>query len=82
MENRKLTRKEYLLCEVLSTGFIARDRFKRLHYFVNKPIRNKGDWYGGDGLELRPTIFPSFDFISWEDEPIKVEDLLEIDWES
>ncbi len=81
MVKTKLTNKEHMLCLILEKGYLARNKFGQLSYYVNKPVRNRNTWYGGNGFELRPDIFPAFSFITYEEDPIEIEKLLELDYE-
>lgn len=84
----KLTKKERLLCEILETGYIARDGNlfdDYIYYYPTLPERKNDHWEDVDesyvDLELFERKIPNpFSFIKWEDEePWKVEDLLKLE---
>lgn len=84
-EKHKLTKKERLFCELVSTGYIARDRDSDIYYYKNKPHKKGGIW--DDETEsyfelaaLEPGIKLKFDFISWNDEyPWSIDELLSLE---
>jgi hypothetical protein len=87
-EQPKLTKKERLLCEILETGYIARDGAfydYNIYYYPTRPKRKSDHWDDVDelytDLELFERKIPNpFSFIKWEDEePWKVEDLLKLE---
>ncbi len=82
-EPHKLNQKERMLCELLDTGWIARDMDSFLFFYKNKP-RKTEEYYADDsGYSLRiDDNFKDckFDFIKWQDpEPRRVEDLLQLE---
>lgn len=72
-EKPMLTKKERMFCEIMETGWIARDRNGDLRYLAVKPEKEEGpkciNW-----LDIH------FKFIKWEDEkPWSMEELLKLD---
>lgn len=77
-----LTKKEHQFCELLETGYIARDENGKLYWDTNKPSKREHTWYASSSCMLI-TFAPlpvKFDFVTWDDkEPWSVEDLLELE---
>lgn len=76
-----LTEDEKALCNILRTGFIARNKDGRLFWFQHKPThKSESKWFTISGNRaILNTAFPycKFDFIKWEDEEpweVKVND--------
>lgn len=82
VEKPTLTRKERMFCEIVETGWIARNKDGELFWFYVKPIPDIGCvWMnrGGRCNRMDYGVIP-FDFIKWEDEkPWSVEELLKLD---
>ena len=75
----KLTKREHALCEVVGTGWLARDKNGGLALFNEKPEKTKTMWTNTCGNNLHffsMSFFPTFDFIKWEDEPYSIEEML------
>lgn len=82
-ENHTLTKEEHAFCEMMNTGYLVRDENGELWYSIKEPL-----WYSikepyrqcSKYVEsiffMKPEFFPQFTFISWKDEPYKIEDLL------
>ena len=80
IEKSKLTKKERMFCELVETGWIARDKNIGLWWHNEKPSKGKTTWSSGFCSKLYPTV--NFPFIKWEDkEPWSVEDLLKLEVE-
>ena len=84
----KLTKKEYELCALLHTGYIAKDRNGAIGYYRKKPSKASYDyvWSSGFGwcnfTDKALFVDIKFDFIKWEDEePWSVEELLKLEVE-
>lgn len=93
----KLTKKERQFCELVETGWITRGKYRELEYRNRKPKRSdmiynkncyfwKFDNNSGDTLYAKinmETAFPhlTFSFITWDDEPWSIEDLLKLEVE-
>lgn len=76
-----LSENEKALCNLLRTGFIARNKDGRLFWFQHKPIhKSSSEWLTISGnCAILNTAFPycKFEFIKWEDEEpweVKVND--------
>lgn len=81
IEAPKLTKRERAFCEVLQTGYIARDENGFLCWFPNGAEIEKGPskWHCGFYSDIG-CMKIGFEFITWEDEkPWAVEDLLKLD---
>ena len=80
-----LNKKERLFCELVETGYIARDGNNDLYFYDHKPIKSGYQWVIPDdkGVALEVNYYTekmNFDFIKWEDEsPWKVEDILKLE---
>ena len=89
IEKPKLTKKERQFCELVETGWIARDESGVLYYSINKPVKVKvgGRWLEGmkyiDIYDIFASVLNhSFSFITWDDaEPWSVEELLKLEVE-
>jgi hypothetical protein len=86
IEKPKLTKKERQFCELIETGWIARDNNGSLYRYSKAPCkRSGGTWTGFSGNSLCvDNRFPgcTFSFITWDDaEPWSVEDLLKLEVE-
>ena len=74
-ENHILTKEEHAFCEMVNTGYLVRDENGELWYSKEKPYRRCSKWVEPIFF-MKPNLFPQFTFISWKDEPHKIEDLL------
>lgn len=45
-----LTEKEMYLCKAYSSGYIARDESRVLHFFTNKPQKGLTGWWATDSI--------------------------------
>lgn len=89
VEKPKLTKKERQFCELVDTGWIARDYDEKLFFYqINKPCKNgtywktKGNRYQNLSQIMFMDIDLDFTFITWEDEePWSVEELLKLEVE-
>jgi len=81
VERSTLTKKERMLCELIETGWIARDKNGKIYWYTNKPERRVDKWMIQEGsIDNLIRFGCSFDFIHWEDcQPWSVEDLLKLD---
>ena len=83
VESVTLNKKERMFCELIETGYIARDRDGTLYWYKNIPNKRMRDWYDEAAQTLkRIDDYPDikFEFIKWEDkEPWSVEDLLKLE---
>lgn len=79
VEKPTLTEQEWHYCMSAQTGWIARDKNRRVFVYNKKPKKNEANWgINGDFYSVSPNL--SFDFIEWEDdEPWAVEDLLKLE---
>lgn len=86
-EQLKLTKKERQFCELVETGWIARDADERLYYFKEEPARDKQRKVWDEVpfskiIEINQFDNCNFSFITWEDEePWSIEDLLKLEVE-
>ena len=89
VEQPKLTKKERQFCELVETGWLARDSDRRLFLFKKKPVKHDGMW---DSIGCRSYLIldkemnfvesMDFTFITWDDaEPWSIEDLLKLEVE-
>lgn len=80
-ETPKLTKKERLMCEILESGWIARDYNGSLFYFEEEPWKVFRIWMIEHGNTIKLTLFNTlFSFIKWEDDaPWTVEELLKLE---
>lgn len=74
-ENFTLTKEEHAFCEMVNTGYLVRDENGALWYSIKKPYREYNHWQKCIFF-MMPSVVPQFTFISWKDEPYKIEDLL------
>lgn len=77
-----LIKKEHQFCELIETGYIARDENGKLYWYTNKPSKREHTWYSSyQCMLITSAPLPvKFDFITWEDkEPWSVEDLLKLE---
>lgn len=92
IEKPKLTKKERQFCELVETGWIARDKDGKSYYATQKPYKsesslyNPGEWVvpgGHNYTKLRDICgYKTFSFITWDDkEPWSVEELLKLEVE-
>lgn len=80
----KLTKKERLFCELVETGWIARDKDGRCRwYFEKKLFKTNEYWHNNSIYQVEMHKLPcEFPFIKWQDaEPWSVEDLLKLEVE-
>ena len=82
-----LTKKEKQFCELVDTGWIARDSDERLYYFKEEPAKNARHkrWEAvpfSKVIEMNQFDNCDFDLITWDDtEPWSIEDLLKLEEE-
>ena len=83
IEKPKLTKKERMFCELVETGWIARDENGLLYRYSEAPYKKSTSWNGRGGSSVcvdgrfRDCIFS---FITWDDkEPWSVEELLKLE---
>lgn len=86
VDKPKLTKKERQFCELVETGYIARDFNGSIYYYCSKPFKKDRYWYRSweDNFKLNPILFSEDDFIfiDWGDkEPWSIEDLLKLEVE-
>lgn len=87
IEQPKLTKKERQFCELVETGWIARDNYDNrdcLKWYKDKPYKQNDVWVLNGtyfAIDLKETIHIKFSFIKWEDEPWSVEELLKLEVE-
>lgn len=84
IDRPKLTKKERAFCELVETGWLARDKDGSLYFYDDKPYKEDGFWrIKKHYVYINPFIFPfEFSFIKFEDkEPWSVEDLLKLEVE-
>lgn len=73
----KLTPKERAFCEVIQSGYIARDEDGQISWYGFEPCKEHTAWIGPNWNALKENEFP---FIKWEDEkPWSIEDLLKLE---
>ena len=83
VDKPKLTRKERQFCELVETGYIARDFNGNVYYYNNRPDKEGTLWYSipKNSINLKYILFSDnhFKFIEWSDkEPWAIEDLLKL----
>ena len=83
VDKPKLTRKERQFCELVGTGYIARDYNGNVYYYNNRPDKEGKLWYSipKNSINLKYILFSDnhFKFIEWSDkEPWAIEDLLKL----
>ena len=57
-------------------GYVSKDKDGSLYFHYTLPVRDEDNewwWSDDDALFLKTNIFPEFDNITYDDEPIKVE---------
>lgn len=82
-----LTEREYMLCKLLTIGYIAKDKSGTLWWYSDEPHKNESCeiWVYSNmsdkGLKLTYYFQDvTFDFIKWEDEkPWNIKDLLQLE---
>lgn len=83
----KLTKKEKSFCEVIGSGWLARDQDDELYLYGEKPRRGSHIWNVNlkelkiNSKEwkishLKDCFYPKFSFIKWEDEPYNIKEML------
>ena len=78
----ELNRRQRAFCEMVETGWLARDINGDLYYFRdNAPINKGGIWYKKEGHDKVERIsgfdmYPDFPFITWKDNPVSIEELM------
>lgn len=79
----KLTKAERGFCEIVKTGYIARDAVKKcLLYYSEEPEKDLNGYYWYSPYDSVELPLEPFSFITWEDEkPWKVKDLLKLEVE-
>ena len=83
VEQPKLTQRERKLCEVIETGWIARDKNGMLFLYDEEPGKGVITWSReASASRLDKILLGGFAFIRWQDdEPWTVEDLLKLEVE-
>ena len=71
----KMNLKSFKECTPISSGWVARDKNNDLHYFEVKPTRLETSWYDRDYISIWIDS-SEFSELRWEDDPIKVELLI------
>lgn len=85
IEPPKLTKRERAFCEAVQTGWIARDKSRKIYWRDNEPEKKKDSlescWCGHTiAIPLHILIGDCFSFVKWEDEtPWSVADLLKLE---
>ena len=88
IEQPKLTKRERAFCEVVQTGWIARDKSGDLYWYGDcEPVKNGASWTREKEHVKRLKEFNEineawgiFGFIKWKDEkPWSIEDLLKLE---
>ena len=69
-----LTLREKHFVEFIEKGFIARDKGGYLYWYIEKPAK-ENSWWISDCKHMAIVDKTLFPFITWDDEPIAVEDL-------
>lgn len=78
----ELNGRQGAFCEMVETGWLARDINGDLYYYRdNAPINEGGIWYKKEGHDKVKLIsgfdmFPDFLFITWGDNPVSIEELM------
>ena len=81
IEKPKLTKKERMFCELVETGWIARDKNGSIWWNDKRPTKQVRTWSGARNV-FHVGAITKFSFIKWEDEePWSVEDLLKLEVE-
>ena len=83
VEQPKLTQRERKLCEVIETGWIAREKNGMLFLYDEEPGKGAITWSReASASRLDKILLGGFAFIRWQDdEPWTVEDLLKLEVE-
>lgn len=92
IEKPTLSKRERLFCELVETGYIARDEDGELRWYLVKPVKSMSayEWMPDHSKYVVSANCPicgtpfmgdkNFPFIKWEDdEPWAVEDLLKLE---
>ena len=84
VDKPELTKKERQFCELVETGYIARDFNGIIYFYRDKPVKKDRYWYrdGEGNCKLGHILFSDdhFKFIDWTDkEPWSIEDLLKLE---
>lgn len=79
----KLTKAERGFCEIVKTGYIARDAVKKcLVYYSEEPEKDLNGYYWYSPYDSVELPLEPFSFITWEDEkPWSIEELLKLEVE-
>lgn len=79
----KLTKAERGFCEIVKTGYIARDAVKKcLSYYSEEPEKDLNGYYWYSPYDSVELPLEPFSFITWGDkEPWSIEDLLKLEVE-
>ena len=74
----RLTKKQRLFCELVETGWLARDYGGSLYWYRSKPAKVASAWNGRAAFRhITITNIVDFPFIQWEDkEPYSIEEML------
>lgn len=77
----KLTKAERGFCEIVKTGYIARDAVKKcLVYYSEEPEKDLNGYYWYSPYDSVELPLEPFSFITWGDEkPWSIEDLLKLE---
>ena len=77
----KLSKKERQFCELVESGYIARDLGGGVTYYCDYPYKSDIYWMPQSGYNYELfSPWAKFDFIQWEDdEPWSIEDLLSLE---
>lgn len=85
VERPKLTKKERAFCELVETGWLARDEYKYLYLYSDKPFKRNSSWKSDSKHYnlIDSIVFQvGFSFIKFEDkEAWSVEELLKLEVE-
>ena len=83
VERPKVTKRERAFLELVGSGWIARDSEGELYYYNQEPKKGSATWCGVPTkahARIDNALCLYFEFIKWdEDEPRKVEDLLQLE---
>ena len=78
----ELNGRQRAFCEMVETGWLARDINGDLYYYRdNAPINEGGIWYKKEGHDKVKLIsgfdmFPDFPFITWMNSPVSIKELM------
>lgn len=78
----KLTKAERGFCEIVKTGYIARDESGLIELYLSVPEKGSSSWlsYNNEDATEMALDRNSFPFIQWDDgEPWSIEDLLKLE---